>query len=419
LKKVLIITYYWPPTSGSGVQRWLKFAKYLPEFAIKPIIFTPENPSYPLRDQSLISEIHEDTIVHKLPIKEAYGLISHGQGKGNNPVQSAQNDSYLSKFKSWIRGNVFIPDPKISWVKPAVKYLDKLLQEDQINTVITTGPPHSMHLIGLELKKKHKIKWIADFRDPWSQFGDLMDKYYVTSGNRKKYEQLEQAVVNSCDIVLTTSKYMHERLMPFDLDKMQVITNGFDESDFDSFTNNSLLAGLKIYSAGMLYAERDAPSLWEALDTLSTKYDSLQLHLVGVDSGNVVPSIRKMPRLSKRFTFEGFKPHPDVIADYQEANILLLLVNNSENAKACIPGKTFEYIATGKPIICLAPEGAEVADALYEGNNLILSYSNSAKENIKLLSAFFDRVNTNDIIQSDAAKFTRRNLTKALANLID
>ncbi len=418
MKKVLIITYYWPPTSGSGVQRWLKFAKYLPEFGIQPIIFTPENPEYPLRDKALEKDIPSDTRVIKRPIKEAYGLLSLRANKNKTQVQTAQNGGLISKLKSWIRGNLFIPDPKVSWVKPSVQYLDKLLRDEEISSIITTGPPHSMHLIGLELKQNHKVQWIADFRDPWSQFGDLLDKYYVSTRNRKKYEQLEQSVLQTCDLVLMTSKHMHERLMPFDHKKMRVITNGYDKSDFSSYTDITDHKQLMIYHAGMLYEERAAPSFWKALDVLCDSYPRLNLQLVGVDSGNVTKEIKAHGHLSQRFTFEQFKPHSEVIVDYGKANILLLLVNNSDNARACIPGKTFEYLATGKPIICIAPEGAEVADALLEGNNLIIAYTNTVEQNVKLLEEFFESLKYEETTALNTEKYSRRNLTQELVKLI-
>lgn len=418
MEKILIITYYWPPTSGSGVQRWLKFAKYLPDKGYTPVIYTPENPTYPLRDTGLLKDIHPDTIIVKQPIKEAYGLLSPPKDNTKNNVQSASNDSATARIKSWVRGNIFIPDPKVSWVKPSVNFLTEYVLEHKIKKIITTGPPHSMHLIGLGLKRELSLTWYADFRDPWSQFGDLLDKYYVTKSNRKKYERMEKEVLDECDYVLTTSKYMDERLMPFDKSKMQVITNGFDEDDFLSFSNKAVRDDLSIYHAGMLYEERNPQSFWMALDDLCADFDRLHLHMVGVDSGNVVHDIKRLESLSTRFDFESFKDHKAVIRDYEKANILLLLVNNSENSKACIPGKTFEYLATGKPIICIAPEDAEVADALYNENNLILSYSDDREVMYKKLKSFFVHVQQAQEKKSDHKHYSRKFLTSRLADLL-
>lgn len=418
MEKVLIITYYWPPTSGSGVQRWLKFAKYLPDYGYTPVIYTPENPAYPLRDEGLLSDIHPDAIILKHPIKEAYGLLSPPKGGGTKTVQSASNDSIVSKAKSWVRGNLFIPDPKVSWVKPSINYLAEYITKHRIEKIITTGPPHSMHLIGLGLKRKLSLSWYADFRDPWSQFGDLLDKYYVTKSNRKKYEQLEKQVLDECDYVLTTSKYMDERLMPFDKSKMKVITNGYDEDDFSSFRDKSSVGELTIYHAGMLYEERNPLSFWQALDDLCKEFSSVRLHMVGVDSGNVITGIKQLSNLSEKFIFESFKNHKEVVADYEQTNILLLLVNNSENSKACIPGKTFEYLATGKPIICIAPEGAEVAEALYNNNNLILSYTEEVEIVTEKLKAFFEYVKRAEVSSTDHHRYKRKNLTKDLADIL-
>lgn len=419
MKKVLIITYYWPPTSGSGVQRWLKFAKYLPQFGYQPIIYTPENPAYPLRDESLLKDISPDTIILKQPIKEAYGLIRPPSKNSKGDLPNVNNDTVVAKFKSWIRGNLFIPDPKISWVKPSIQFLKNYLTNNPVDTVITTGPPHSMHLIGLGLKQNLNIKWVADFRDPWSQFGDLLDKLHVSKTNRKKYAEQEQSVLENCDIVLSTSRHMHQRLQPFDHSKHRVITNGYDHEDFASFQDRSPEGGLKIYHAGLLNHERHPISFWNALDNLSLQYPDLCLHLVGSDTGEVTPYIQGLSNLASRFLYEAHKTHSEVVKEYETSNILLLLVNNSENSNACIPGKTFEYLATGKPIICFAPKGSEVFSALQDPRHLLLNYSDSTAHIEDRLKGYFNYL-SNDMQPSMKDKsYSRRSLTSNLVDLLE
>ena len=174
-KKVLIITYYWPPAGGPGVQRWLKFVKYLPEYDIEPIVFCPENANYPLLDKSLEEEVSKETTILKLPINEPYKFAKLFSSKtktiSKGIISSKENQSFIEKILLFIRGNFFIPDARKNWVKPSVNFLKSYIKQEQIDTIITTGPPHSLHLIGLELKEALAVKWIADFRDPWTTIG--------------------------------------------------------------------------------------------------------------------------------------------------------------------------------------------------------------------------------------------------------
>ncbi|HMK06024.1 MAG TPA: hypothetical protein VK476_00755, partial [Flavobacterium sp.] len=176
MKKVLIITYYFPPAGGPGVQRWLKFIKYLPDFDIQPIVYVPENPTYPIIDAQLMSEISDKAIVLKTKIFEPYGLASiFSKNKtkkiSSGIIPSMRRQTSIDKFLLWVRGNLFIPDARVFWVKPSVAYLKKYISENNIDIIITSGPPHSLHLIGMKLKNVMNVKWIADFRDPWTTIG--------------------------------------------------------------------------------------------------------------------------------------------------------------------------------------------------------------------------------------------------------
>tara|TARA_B110000114_G_scaffold92285_1_gene97358 strand:+ start:394 stop:1020 length:627 start_codon:yes stop_codon:yes gene_type:complete len=199
-KKVLIITYYWPPAGGSGVQRWLKFSKYLRGFDIEPVIYTIDNPSYPILDKSSESEIPKDLEILKQAIFEPNSMLSFF-GR-NNKKESAgflnPNPTFLGKIVQYIRANYFIPDARKFWIQPSVNFLSNYLENNHIDAIITTGPPHSMHLIGLELKKKLGIKWISDFRDPWTEI-DYFQQLPLTKKATKKHQDLEQEVLINSD----------------------------------------------------------------------------------------------------------------------------------------------------------------------------------------------------------------------------
>ncbi|MCB0428063.1 MAG: glycosyltransferase, partial [Mangrovimonas sp.] len=231
LKKVLIVAYYWPPAGGPGVQRWLKFVKYLPDFGIEPIVFVPENASYPIVDESLNTEISSAATVIKFPIKEPYKLAgflsksSKNISKGIIPDKKKQ--SLIQQMMLYIRGNFFIPDARIGWVKPSVSFLETYCSEHKIDTLITTGPPHSLHLIGLHLKEKLSLKWITDFRDPWTSI-DYHKELKLSKASENKHKALEKQVLTTADQIVVTSESTRLEFEQITSKPIEVITNGYD-----------------------------------------------------------------------------------------------------------------------------------------------------------------------------------------------
>ena len=269
-KRVLIISYYWPPSAGSGVQRWLKFSKFLPEHGYEPHVYTPLNPSFDLRDEELLADVSDQVVVVKRKITEPYALFKlfGGKKKGNTGlVNSDKKKSKFDQWSSWIRGNLFIPDPRVFWVKPSVKFLSQYVKEHRIDVVITTGPPHSMHLIGQGVKERTGIRWVVDMRDPFSKL-DFLDTYSITDKNKKKYAKMEQDILNQCDHVLATSSSMPELLMPFDKNKFTCITNGFDPDDFPEKPASINREQFVVYHAGLLNSVRNPVQLWQAIREL-------------------------------------------------------------------------------------------------------------------------------------------------------
>jgi len=239
-KKLLIITYYWPPAGGPGVQRWLKFVKYLPDFDVQPIVFVPENPTYPIVDSNLVAEVSDKAIILKTPIFEPYQLASFLSKNKTKKISSGiipnqKKQSFLEKVMLWVRGNLFIPDARVFWVKPSVAYLEKYIRENEIDTIITSGPPHSLHLIGLELKQKMNLKWLADFRDPWTTIG-YHKSLRLSQYAAKKHKQLESQVLNSADTIIVTSKTTKAEFQALTTKPIEVITNGFDVEKVDKQT---------------------------------------------------------------------------------------------------------------------------------------------------------------------------------------
>lgn len=424
MKKVLIITYYWPPAGGPGVQRWLKFVKYLKEFGVEPVVYIPENPDYPFYDESLQAEVPKDITILKQKIFEPYFLANFFSRKQAKEISSGiiaeeKKQNFIQKLLLFIRGNFFIPDARKFWVKPSVKFLSKYLLKNNINTIITTGPPHSVHLIGRALKRKHKFRWIADFRDPWTQIG-YHKKLKLMEDSEKKHLNLEKSVLQEASEIITTSfttKKEFEKITP---QPITVITNGYD---FHPETDVDLDKNFSISHIGSLLSGRDPKNLWQVLKELIEENEAFAndfiLVLVGTVSDEVLRSI-KAAGIEKNLKLLGYVPHYEAQKIQKRSQVLLLTEINSEDTRGIIPGKVFEYLASKRPIIALGPEKWDVEKILFEtGSGNFFSYC----EKVELKSRILDyyELYKIDNLRSDSKnieKYSRKNLTGKLAELI-
>ncbi|MCJ7935053.1 MAG: glycosyl transferase family 1 [Chryseobacterium sp.] len=424
-KKILIITYYWPPAGGPGVQRWLKFAKYLPDFGWKPVIYTPENPSYPLLDESLMKDVPEGIEMVRTKIWEPYQLAEK-LNKSNKKFKAGQfdvgkNQSWKSRLSIWVRGNFFIPDARVFWVKPSVKFLEKYLKENKIETVVTSGPPHSLHLIGLGLKEKFPhLKWIADFRDPWTEIS-----YYkhlkLTKTSDKKHRQLENAVFKNADITLATSYTDAENFRKAGANAV-CITNGFDESDAGKTVRQNS-ENFTLSYIGVLEQLRNPENLWKVLDALvneNTDFaENFTLKFVGRIDDKILNSIENSS-LKNHILNMGYLSHGNAVKEMQNADMLLITNFPNESSKGIIPGKIFEYLASGKQILSFGPDKADVTKILEETNaGKHFSYSDSEAVKQFILEKF-ELWKSGNLIENTQyiEQFSRRNLTKKLAEIL-
>jgi glycosyltransferase involved in cell wall biosynthesis len=423
-KKLLIITYYFPPAGGPGVQRWLKFVKYLPEFGVQPIVYVPKNPTYPIVDEGLVSEVSDQVIVIKNKIIEPYQLASFFSKNKTKKIASGiipnqKKQSFLDKTFLWIRGNLFIPDARVLWVKPSVSFLEKYIVENNIDTIVTSGPPHSLHLIGLELKQKLNVKWFADFRDPWTTIG-YHKSLRLSSYAAKKHKKLEHQVLNTADTILVTSKTTKAEFQEITTKPIEVITNGYDVENVDKQTLDTKFTLAHI---GSFLSERNPLFLWECLVELLQEIPEfkqhLQIKLIGAVSQEVLETITKF-KLDKYLNNLGYVSHNEAIAHQKKSQVLLLIEINSEDTKSIIPGKLFEYMVSNRPIIAIGPKGSDFSDIITQTNTgVFFDYS----EKMKLKSVILDFYNQflEGKLQSNGVglqQYSRKNLTKQLAQLI-
>ncbi|MFD1604942.1 glycosyltransferase family 4 protein [Flavobacterium artemisiae] len=423
-QKLLIITYYFPPAGGPGVQRWLKFVKYLPEFGVQPIVYVPENPTYPIVDEGLVGEISDKVIVLKNKIWEPYQLASVFSKNKTKKISSGifpqkKKQTFLDKTFLWVRGNLFIPDARVFWVKPSVSYLEKYIQENNIDTIVTSGPPHSLHLIGLELQKKLKVKWFADFRDPWTTIG-YHKALRLSSYAAKKHKSLEHKVLNAADEIIVTSKTTKTEFEVITSKPITVITNGYDVETVEKQTLDSKFTLAHI---GSFLSDRNPPFLWEVLVELLQEVPEFKSHLeiklIGAVSQEVLDAIEEH-QLKDYLNLLGYVSHQEAVAHQRKSQVLLLIEINSEDTKSIIPGKLFEYMVSNRPIIAIGPQGSDFADIVTQTNTgVFFDYSEKARLKSVILD-FFNQFLEGKLQAHGVGlqQYSRKNLTKQLAQLI-
>ncbi|WP_225035795.1 glycosyltransferase [Winogradskyella sp. SM1960] len=423
-KKALIITYYWPPAGGPGVQRWLKFVKYLPDFGVEPIVYCPENPNYPIMDVSLVNEIPKDITILKQPISEPYGLasvFSKGKSKkiSSGVIPKAKKQSLIEKAMLYVRGNYFIPDARKNWIKPSVEFLSNYIKEHHIETIITTGPPHSLHLIGLQLKARLGVKWLADFRDPWTTIGYHKD-LKLTDSSKAKHVALEQNVLHTADQIIVTSNHTKNEFQTKTKQPISVITNGYDAHNIRVEGKDELFT---LSHIGSLLSERNPVVLWETLSELIQEHKAFsevfKLQLIGVVSDDVVESIHQNG-LKNHVDVVGYVSHDEAIQFQMKSQLVLLIEIDSEDTKAIIPGKVFEYLISETPILALGPKDADVEQIIKSTNTgSYFNYNQKAELKTQLLSYF--KAFQNNTLKVNAIglqPYSRKTLTEKLAKLI-
>jgi hypothetical protein len=427
LPRALIITYYWPPSGGSAVVRWVKFTKYLGDFGWEPVIYTPENPESQEIDSSFQEDLPGQLEVLKRRITEPYGMYKRLTGRkqteklGVAMMSGKKKPGVMSGISLWIRSNLFIPDPRMLWIRPSVRYLRKYIDKHPVNVIITTGPPHSMHLIGFHLNRITGIKWVADFRDPWTNI-DFYSELKLTRVADWYHRKLEKKVLQSADLVLTVSPTMTDEFFKMDAKNVVTLTNGFDVLPGDGTTPDS--EKFILLHLGSLPSSRNPESLWIAVSELVKSNPSfasrLRINLTGKIDLKVSESIRKY-NLDPFVMFSDFVPHKETPKLLGSASVLLLVINNTANAKGILTNKFFEYLSSGRSILAIGPVDGDAATILKEaGAGEIFQYDDVPGIKLQLLRLFDQYLKNQVTIQSgQIEKFSRKNLTRELTSILN
>ncbi len=429
MRRVLVITYYWPPSGGAGVQRWLKFTKYLPLLNWQPVIYTPENPEAPVDDPSLQADILPETEVLKRPIWEPYSVYKRFMGmkpgsRINAGFLSEQEKSHKKEGISvWIRGNFFIPDARKFWIKPSVRYLIKYLHKNPVDAIISTGPPHTMHLIALRLKEKLGVPWMADFRDPWTEI-DYYDQLRLTRRADRKHKTLEKHVLHRADRVVVVGRTMSERYNMIAGIQPLVVPNGFDEEDFQKAEKADPLKEFTIIHIGAMNRDRNHAIFWEAVAELLKEEPALtsgfRIRLVGKLDRSVHESIARYA-LEEQVSVTPYLPHNQIISMLKSASALYLPINNTPNARLIQTGKLFEYLAAGRPILGIGPVDGDAAGIIEECKaGTMIGFDHM--EEVKGTLLQWIKLSLDGKLAAETSgtgKFSRRNLTAVLAGELD
>lgn len=428
MKRLLVITYYWPPSGGAGVQRWVKFTRYLREFGWEPVIYTPSNPDCWQIDASLAEDIPEGIEVVSTRIREPYAAYRRLFGGASTQItelsaSSSSGKSLKSRLALFIRGNFFVPDPRAGWVRPSLRFLKKYLAAHPVDAVVTTGPPQSMHLIGLGLKRKLGLPWVADFRDPWTRMFYFKDLHLLPPV-RRRHLRLEAEVLSASDAVIAVSSQVQEDFIERGASRVELITNGYDSSDFEGPLPEADSAHWKVVQTGNIGSDGNPRALWKALSKMLNSdpriKTALQIRLPGRIDPSVVASLRE-EGLEEYAVMPGYLSHEKTVLEQRSADLLVLPLREGPEGGKIVPGKTFEYLAARRPVLGIGdPEGA-AARILSQTRAGDMFDWNDGSGMLSFLEKSWNGFceGRRQPLDTQVESYSRRALTSKLASLLD
>ena len=473
MKRVLIISYYWPPAGGSGVQRWVKFAKYLPAEGWQPVVYTPQNPELSSVDETLLKDIPAEAEIIKRPILEPYGFYRRLFGsKSSTDMQSLIKDSAVSatggevnpisggskswkqSLSLWVRGNLFIPDPRVWWVCPSVRFLKKYLKEHPVDAIVTTGPPQSMHLIGRGLHRATGIPWVADFRDPWTKMFYYKHLHLSKCADRR-HHRLEKSVLDEASAVISVSPLVQQEFQEMTLNRVELITNGFDADDFvdicgevlpsaecpaaqdpsqlslgpsllrcrgwhDSSDGSTSPLKFNITHTGLFAEDGNPLALWDAIAAKCAEDEAfaqaLRIRLVGKVDAAIITALSERG-LADHVDALGYRSHDEAVAEQRAAGLLILPLRQEPEYRNVLPGKIFEYLASGRPVLGIGQEDGAAAKVLTDSGVGVMYDWDKSSQIRAAIDAAWD--GSFPFSPSGIGRYTRSALTHRLAELLD
>lgn len=424
LKKVVIITYYWPPSGGSGVQRHLYFTKYLRQFGWEPVIFTVEDGAYSVIDDKLMNEVPEGVEVIRQKAWEPNQLYKKITGRKktasiDSSIFKDQEKSFINRVAIWVRGNIFIPDARMFWIKPSVKRLNDYIQKNNVDVIISTSPPQSTHLIANKVAKQNNIPWLADFRDPWTDIG-YFKELKLSNWAKSKHLKLEKMVMRNADSLLTVSRIWQKDFEKIRKGKVDYIPNGYEPTSVEE----NVLPDIDFYTwsyVGVLTDDREPKILWEELDEFyKSNADfarKFRLRFVGNISNQIQENIKKYS-FHEKVTFKGNVPKSELNEVLYTSDVLLLI--GIPGVRGVLPGKVFEYLNTKRFILNVSEENSEAEGFLNKVNGgLSSSFGDREKTRENIFELWQNNLNNKTVSSIGLEKYSRENITKELAFVLN
>lgn len=426
--KILLITYYWPPCGGPGVQRALKFARYLPEHSIYPYVITVDEKkaSYPVIDQSLCDDVPANVKVFRTDTSEPFGFYSAFSKNKEIPHSGFANEGnpgIMQRFSRFIRGNFFIPDARKGWNKYAYEKISELLRSEKFDAFMTSSPPHSTQLLGLRIKKETGLPWIADLRDPWTDIYYYKDMLHLGFAKRKDAEY-EKAVLEKADQIIVVSpaiqRIFEKKSDKIDSRKIHVIPNGFDEHDF---TNNSVVPEKEFVitytgTIAMNYGIRNFIQVIAGF--VKQGKHEIRLRFVG-NVGSDVKTMITEEGVAEHTEYLGYLQHKESVGMLLQSTILLLAIPQIDKNEGILTGKLFEYLASGKQIICIGPEKGDAANIINDckaGKVFDYGEKEAIANYLSSMLSLWEKEPSLDRKNDLHLKYSRRMLTSQLADVI-
>ncbi len=417
MKKVLFITYYWPPSGKASLQWPLKIIKHLPKFEWQPFVLTVEDDTFSDEDITFLNQVPENLKVIRTKAFEPFNVYKKFTGKEKNTrlvaseTISTKNKSLAHRLSLWIRMNLFIPDARIGWYFPAVKGGSKLLRDEKIDAIVSIGPPHTAHLIAKKLSIKYKIPHIPVFIDPWVDIA-YYQNFKRNSITLKIDNHLEKSVLQnaaSAVFVTKTMKNDYEEKYQFLKNKAQVLYWGYSEEDFSEIEMSKRNGNQKILiHAGNLFSYQNPKNLWHQIKNEIENGNPIKIKFIGTVDSDIVKSISSAG-LDAFTEYLGFLPYKKMLTEVCNADFLLVCATEPRH----VPGKLYEYLRAGKPIIAYGDNNEEVKNILSETNaGMMFSYNEDGKE-------FFNNYSKFGSISDKIIRFEREEISKSLSEILN
>jgi len=428
MRKVLIISYYWPPAGGISVHRSLKFAKYLRKFGWEPIVYVPSNADYPYYDEGNLKDIPENLTVLTQPIKEPFKIFKALSGRGkseslNNIVHvRTRKQSLIDKLGIWIRGNFFIPDARSLWIRPSVKYLSSFLKSNPVDAIFADGPPHTNNVIAMKLSKRRGIPYLADFQDPWTQV-DYYELFPIIRWADKKHKRLEQEVFREASKITIASPSWKIDLEQIGAKNVDVLYWGYDEEDFAEL-NPIENPYFSIAHIGLMGFDRNPEVLFKVLGDLKEENEEFSKDLKIILAGQIDYSVKKTISecdLDFNVEYHGIVGRIAALKMAKGCSLLLLLLNKARNAKGRLPGKLYEYLRLRRPVITLGQKDSDAEHIIRQtGSGESFEYDDSLKIRDFILSSY-DKFKNKQLLQTtgEIGYYSVENQTKRLAEFLN